>query len=114
MSRIPNAGGKGRVLLFYIKKFYYFFTQNSSKRNTVIVLLQNWFEERATRDLDGTVEHIKKRGHPQLLTNDTSTYDETTHNVVYTPPAYTAQPNAPLTKLRYQQAYEQALAEVVS
>ena len=64
--------------------------------------------------MDETVEHIKKRGHPQLLTSDTSTYDETTHKVVYTPPAYTAQPNAPMTKLRYQQAYEQALAEVVS
>ena len=86
----------------------------NSKMNPEKVLLQNWFEERATCDLDETVEHIKKRGHPQLLTSDTSTYDETTHKVVYTPPAYTAQPNAPMTKLRYQQAYEQALAEVVN
>lgn len=89
MSRIPNASGA--------------------------VLLENWFEERATKELDATVDEIHKRGHPSLLTSDTGMGNETTtHNAVYTPPRFTPEPNAPITKLRYREALKQALAEVVS
>lgn len=86
MSRIPNSGGK--------------------------VLLQNWFEERATKELDATVDEIHKRGHPSLLTRSTEVVDETTHNLVYTTPRFTPEPNAPITNLRYREALKQAIAEV--
>ena len=63
--------------------------------------------------IDGDEETIRKRGHPNLLSRSGEVSDETTHNLVYTPPKFDPTPNSPMTNLRYQQAYAAALAEVV-
>ena len=65
-------------------------------------------------ELDGDEDTIRKRGHPNLLSRSDEVSDETTHNLVYTPPKFDPTPNSPMTNLRYQQAYAAAVAEVVS